>query len=78
MKYDVQKDSITAQFHMIRLALSIATRMDLFLGHVDIQGAYLQIGPIKRIIYAQSPRYLSFRRGTLWKLTKLPYGITEA
>lgn len=77
-KDDVRKDSATAQFDTIRMALSMSTRMSAVLGHVDIKGAYLQSGPIKRTIYVRPPRELAVRRGTLWKLTKLPYGITEA
>lgn len=78
LKDDVRKDSSTAQFDVIRLALSMAAGMNAVLGHVDIKGAYLQSGPIKRTIYVRPPRELGVERGTLWKLTKLPYGITEA
>lgn len=65
MKDDVRKDSSTAQLDVIRLALSAATGMDEVLGHVDIQGAYLQSGLIRRTIYVRSPRELGAQRGTL-------------
>lgn len=78
MKDEVRKDSSTAQYDVIRTALSVATTMDAVLGHVDIKGAYLQSGPIQRTIYVRPPRELGSKKGTLWKLTKLPYGITEA
>lgn len=78
LKDDVRKDASSAQFEVIRIAVSMATRMTGILGHVDIKGAYLQSGPIKRTIYVRPPRELGVKRGIFWKLTKLPYGITEA
>lgn len=48
------------------------------LGHVDITRAYLQSEPIQRTIYVRPPRDLGTVRGTLCRLTKLPYGIIKA
>lgn len=70
-KYYVRKDSSTAHFDVIRLALSMPTMMYAVLGHVDINGAYLKSGPIKRKIYLRPPRGLGTKRGLFWKLTKL-------
>ena len=77
-KDSVRKDSATAQFDVIRLMLSIATLLSFDIGLIDINGAYLQSGPIKRDIYVRPPIEVGERRGVLWKLVKLPYGITEA
>lgn len=78
-KNDVRKDSATAQFVVTRLMLALVTMLPFRLGVVDIKGAYLQIGPIRREIYVRPPQELaSLRRGYIWHLTKLPYGITEA
>lgn len=78
LKDDVRKDSATAQFHVIRLLLAIATTLHFLLGVIDISGAYMQSGPIKREIYVRPPRKWRTTRGHIWKLLKLPYGITEA
>lgn len=78
MKKTVRKDSATAQFDIIRLLLSIASILCFRLGCIDIKGAYLQSGPIKRTIYVRPPSELDLPRHILWKLRKLPYGITEA
>lgn len=78
MNDDVRKDSSTAQFDVIRILLSMATEVGVVLGHVDIKGAYRQSGPIQRTIYVRPPRELGLKRGILWKLTRLPYGIIEA
>lgn len=51
MREDVRKDAAAAQSHVIRLILSIATCKDAKLGLLDISGAYMQSGPIKRDIY---------------------------
>ena len=77
-KDSIRKDSSTAQFHVIRLLLSIATFIGLRLGTADISGAYLQSGPIKRTIFVRPPREWRGDRSKIWKLTKLPYGIVEA
>lgn len=79
MKDDVRKDSVTAQFDVIRLMLTLVTFMSLRLGLVDISGAYMQSGPIRRQIYVRSPRaWEHTARGMIWELLKLPYGIMEA
>lgn len=77
LQVDVRKYSSTAQFDAIRLALSISASMEAVLGHVDIKDAYLHRVPIKRTIFVRPPRELGVKRGTLWRLTKLPYAITE-
>lgn len=78
MKDTIRKDSATAQFDVIRLICSIASILRMRLGCIDVKGAYLQSGPITRDIYVKPPRECNVPRGILWKLTKLPYGITEA
>lgn len=77
-KDSVRKDSATAQFDVIRLMMSIATLLSFYVGLIDIQGAYLQSGPIKRDILVLPPIEVGEKRGILWKLVKLPYSITEA
>lgn len=77
-KDDVRKDSSTAQFDVIRLLLAVTTFLGMRLAMADVKGAYLQSGPIRREIYVRPPREWKGQRGTLWRLTKLPYGIVEA
>lgn len=77
MKNDVRKDSSTAQFDEILLLLSLASMLHFRLGCIDIKGAYLQSGPIRRQIYILPPPEVA-KRGYLCKLLKLPYVITEA
>lgn len=48
------------------------------IGTADIKGAFLQSGPIRRYIFVRPPREWPRLRGRLWKLLKLPYGITDA
>lgn len=79
MKDGIRKDSATAQFDVIRLMLSLATILSFNLGVVDVSGAYMQSGPIKRNIYVRPPReWDGTPRGKVWYLLKLPYGIVEA
>lgn len=68
MKKTVRKDSATAQFDIIRLLLSLASIFLFRLSCIDIKGAYLQSGPIKRQIYVRPPRELGLPRHILWKL----------
>lgn len=81
-KNDIRKDSANAQLSIIRLLLSITTFLGFSIITSDIKGAYLQSGPIKREIYVRPPKewhsVFGYKRGMLWKLLKLPYGIVEA
>lgn len=72
-------DSATVQFDVIRLMLSMISMTPMRLGLVDISSVYMQSGPIQRENYVRPPReWDRGRRGTIWKLLKLPYGIAEA
>lgn len=55
-----------------------STSLGLTLGSTYIQDAYLQSGPITRELYIRPPLEGMQRRGFLWKLVKLPYGICKA
>lgn len=77
-KDKIRKDSSTAQFDVIRILLAVCTFIDMRLAMADIKGAYLQSGPIKREIFVRPPREWVGKRGQLWRLKKLPYGIVEA
>lgn len=78
MKNDIRKDSATAQFDVIRLFCSMAAVLQFRLGCLDIKGAYLQSGPIQREIFVRPPKECGSIRGMLWRLVKMPYGISEA
>lgn len=45
-KNDIRKDSSTNQFDVTRMSFSMSISMEAVQGHVDIKGAYMQIGPI--------------------------------
>lgn len=77
-KNDIRKDSATAQFDIIRFMLALVTFLPMELGAVDISGAYMQSGPIRRDLYVRPPREWGHRRGFVWKLLKMPYGVSEA
>ena len=63
---------------IIRLMLCLSAMFGFRLGHLDVKGAYMQSGPIKRDIYVRPPKELNPKPGELWHLLKLPYGIIEA
>lgn len=74
----IRKDSATARFNIIRIILSLATLFDFSIACADIKGAYLHSGPITRQLYVRPPKELDEDRGILWRLIKMPYGISEA
>ena len=55
-KESLRTDSSTAQSPVIRLFLSLATILLFAVSTIDITGAYLQAGDIKREIYMRPPR----------------------
>eukprot|EP00171_Calliarthron_tuberculosum_P007062 IDg7062t1 len=77
-KDKVRKDSAAAQFPIIRLLAIISTLLGFKMACIDISAAYLQSGPCHREIYMRPSPEHKRARGTLWKLVKLPYGISEA
>ena len=62
---EICKEASTAQRFVIRLLLSLVTFLGFRLGIIDIKGAYLQSGPIKRAIYVRPPREWGGPRGRL-------------
>lgn len=79
LRNGIRKDSSTGQYDVIRLLLSLATFMSMTLAVVDISGAYMESGPITREIYVRPPReWQNTKRGSVWKLLKLHYGVVEA
>lgn len=74
----IRKDSSTAQFDVVHLLITVATMLRFTLGCVDVKGAYFQSGPIMRDVFVRPPHEWKGPRGVLWKLKKLPYGISEA
>lgn len=78
MRHTIRKDSATAQFDVIRLLLCLAAISQFRLGYIDIRDAYFPSRPIRRDSFVRPPHEMKDKRGKLWWLTKLPYGIIEA
>lgn len=81
-KNNIRNDSTNAQFDMIRLLLFLSLMFSFRLGGLDVKGAYMKSGDITRLLYVRPPKELTniyeSMRGKLWRLLRLPYGISEA
>lgn len=77
-KESVRKDSAAVQFPVIRLIISLASLWQFHLGVLDVKAAYMQSGPMLRKLYVYPPAEYTAERGHVWRLLKLPYGVTEA
>lgn len=77
-KDSVRSDCASADMMLVRMVISLTTIMGFNLASADIKGAYMQSGPIRREVYVRPPRDCHRRRGVIWKLLKLPYGMTDA
>src|SRR5271154_1077835 len=71
--------SSVAKFTTLRALISMATREDWELHHVDIVGAYLQ-GDLDEDIYMEVPEGIqeAGKAGGHWKLQKALYGLKQA
>lgn len=79
IQYDVRKYSTTAKFNNIRFMLAMTTFFPMRLGVVHISAVYMQSGPITRQFLVRSPLECNgTKRDLLFKLTKLPYVVSEA
>lgn len=76
-KGSIRNDSAAEQFNVIRLLLSLTTVFEFSHACVDVERAYLQSGEISREINVWAPPEIG-HRNDVWKLRKLPYGISEA
>lgn len=74
----VRGDCASADMLVIRLVIAIGTCLGFLFGTGDIKGAFMQSGPIKRDVYVRPPRDCYRKRGIVWKLLKLPYGLVDA
>ena len=77
-KDEVRKDSNTAQFPVIRALLAIASFFGLRIAIIYISGAYLQAGPLPRLVYMRPPPGWSSSPLFIWKLLKPAYGLAES
>lgn len=77
-KGQIRSDCAHGRFDVVRLMLYVSNVLRLTLGCSDVQGAYLQSGPIKREVYIRPSREWVHRRGHVWTLNTLTYGIFEA
>lgn len=76
-RFNIRYDSSNILFVFICLVLSVCVVLQRQTGHIDIAGVYLQSGPIKKTLYFWPPLQVG-EHGSVWELTKLSYGITEA
>lgn len=77
-KGNIRNDSANALFDIMRILLSLAAILNFPLGCFDMKGACLQSGQVSRELYVRPPKEWNCKRGVLWKIIKLPYGINEA
>lgn len=75
-RFTVRRDSASADLNTVRMIISLAQTLHFDMATADVQGAYMQSGPIKRNIFVRPPKQLPTTR-CIWKLTRLPYGIVE-
>lgn len=76
-RFSFRRDSASADLSIVRLLVSLAVMIFLPIGTADVKGAYMQSGPSSHNIYVRHPKAIRIR-GVLWKLLRLPYGISEA
>ena len=73
---DLHKHSPTCSKEAVRLTLSIASANNWQCNSIDVQTAYLQGKPIEREVFLRPPP--EFDNGSLWKLNKTVYGLSDA
>lgn len=74
---DLQKDSPTCSSESLRLLMSVICQKRWPLNSMDIKSAFLQGMELSRDIHIRPPPEAK-SEGTLWKLKKCVYGLTDA
>lgn len=70
-------DCAFADKAIVRLMLSLEMCLGFSFGTADVKGAYVQSGAISREVYVRPLRDCYRRRGMIWRLLKLPYGMVD-
>lgn len=73
----VSADCSVADMAFIRMLILIGTCLGFTFASADIKGAYIQSGPITREVSVRLPREFGRKRGILWRLLKLLYGLVN-
>lgn len=74
----IRKDSMTAQFPVIRIVLSISVFMNFGIVTLDVNKAYFQSRDLQRDAFVRPPRSWSAKPGMYWKLIKPAYGLPDS
>ena len=74
---NIRSDSPTVQSTSLRLLLAIAATNTWNICCTDIKSAFLQGKVLERQVFIKPPREAE-AKGTLWKLNKCLYGLTDA
>ena len=72
----LRKDSPTCSKEAVRLAISVASSRGWECNAIDVKSAYLQGNAIGRDVFLRPPP--EYDSGTLWKLNKTVYGLSDA
>lgn len=72
MKYDIKKDSSSADMLLTRLVISLGVMLGFSLAVSDIKGAFMQSGPNTRELYVLPPKRFLRKLGYIRKLNNLP------
>ena len=73
----IQVDSPTAAKSTFRIVLAIAGMQNWKCKTIDIKSAFLQGKEINREVFIEPPREVK-RKGYIWKLNKVVYGLNDA
>ena len=73
---ELLKNSPTCSKESVRIQLAVAAANKWKCNSIDIRAAYLQGNPITRDVYLKPPE--EFFNGSVWKLKKTVYGLSDA
>ena len=74
---DLPKDSPTCASESLKMIMAVICQNKWQLNSMDIKAAFLQGKELTRDIYIRPPQEVQ-NKGTIWKLKKCVYGLTDA
>lgn len=74
---DLPKDSPTCATESLKMIMAVVSQNKWQLNSIDIKAAFLQGKTLERDIYIRPPQEAQ-SKGTVWKLKKCVYGLTDA
>lgn len=77
-RFSVCRDLASADLSISHLIISLASILSFIIASANVKGAYMQSGPIQRVVYVLPPEQINKCKYFAWRLQRPLYRAVEA